>query len=241
MAPTSAEDLGITLDPDGQPYDSRWELRGRTAETRFLTEMHFAGGQVRIMDGNAIQVDPGYFGDEATAVDFADTEVLHVSIVWERTPRDGEVFESVLGVRLDVEGSTVDRWSHFELAYGTDGGVGGVTSQAVIDWAAANPTDDEFFIEDPDFGADYELGDYDGTPGIDTLVFSNGFGDGGFPMSRGFDSSGELVSVLIWDTRYPWRLAVPGGTPPPDVTSREQELIDCMNGTRLIDQYGNCS
>jgi hypothetical protein len=137
------------------------------------------------------------------------------------TPEELEVELDPDGRPYDVQGasdSTVE-WGPFEHAYGTDGGVGAVTSQAVIGVASTPPARDSF-IEDVDHGATYQLFDLDGAPGVDSMIFSNGFGDGGFPLSRGYDEAGEMVAVMIWDNRFPWRLAVPDGTPPPDVTER---------------------
>ena len=59
-------------------------------------------------------------------------------------------------------------------------------------------------------------------------------------MARGVDASGQVVSLYIFDVRYPWRLAIPDGTPPPDVTLREQEYIECLDGTRDVLPNGEC-
>lgn len=85
-----------------------------------------------------------------------------------------------------------------------------------------------------------ENGDLDSVRGPETIVFSNGYGDGAFPLTRGYDDKGDLVAVMIWDTRYPWRLAVPDGEPPADVTEREEQLIECMEGRREVLGDGSC-
>ena len=82
--------------------------------------------------------------------------------------------------------------------------------------------------------------DLDDEPGLDAILFSNGFGDGGFPMSRGYDADGELAAVAIWHLLGPWRLGVPEGEPPPDVTAREQEMRECLAGTREVTDWGHC-
>lgn len=166
------EELGVVLDPSGRAHDVV-HFGDSTIETRFLTALHVAGGRLRVLDGNAIQVNPAFFEDEATAVDFAPDEDLVVS--------------------------------------------------------------------DPDFEATHDLFDFDGSPGIDTLVFANGVGDGAFPMSRGFDAARELASLLVRHPRDPWRLAVPDGTPPTDVSEREVQLRQRLAGTRPLDEFGNCS
>ena len=232
----SAAQLGVQLDATGRPFDAV-NFGDATAETRRLGVMHFPAGEVRIMDGNAVEVDPSFF--DAVSVTF-DVEDLEASIVWVSEEINGQRFETVLGVRLDVGGSTVARWGSFEFAYGTDGGVGAITSQAVRD-RAAQAASEPPFIPNVNYEAPLQLFDVDGIPGSDTLIFSNGFGDGAFPMTRGVDGSGNLVSILIWDTRYPWRLAVPDGIPPRDITTREDQLQECLEGTRPVDQYGHCA
>ncbi len=229
MGPTSPEELGIALDPSGRPYDAPIG-EGTEVEPRLLDRFHITDGRLRVLDGNALEVRPT--NADAHQVDFG-VEELDVRIVWERLTIAGREREDVLGVRVEVPGATVARWGPFEPAYGTDGGVGAITSQAVIDRAEAGP--------DVDLEQVLEVFDLDGEPGPDSMVFHNGFGDGGFPMSRGTDADGELVAMLIWHTRYPWRLAVPDGTPPPDVTEREQQLQECIDGTRLVDEHGRCT
>ena len=49
-------------------------------------------------------------------------------------------------------------------------------------------------------------------------------------MSRGLGADGVLVGLVVWDSRLPWRLGVPDGTPPLDVTTREDGYLDCMSG-----------
>jgi hypothetical protein len=71
------------------------------------------------------------------------------------------------------------------------------------------------------------LNDADEDNKFDTLVFSNGFGDGGFPLSRGLDSEGELVAIVITSQMLPWRLTVPDGVPPPEVTAEEDRIATC--------------
>lgn len=63
---------------------------------------------------------------------------------------------------------------------------------------------------------------------------------GGFPMSNGFDADGRLVEIVLPTLTYPWRLMVPDGTPPADVTKREDELLECLNGDRPVTVAGRC-
>lgn len=235
----TAAELDIGVDEHGRPYDAAYSRYWATGVDReALTTLVIPDGELRVMDGSAIQVDPAFFADEATPVEF-DTAELEASIVW-------EVFEdraarSVFGVIVSVPDTAVDRWEPFEYAYGTDGGVGGITAQSVIDAAAEDSDRGDYFISeaDIDFEAQVNVHDLDGVPGDDAVIFANGYGDGGFPMSRGLDDDGRFVSVAIVDTRYPWRLAIPEGTPPADITTREDELAECLAGDRDVEVVGD--
>lgn len=55
-----------------------------------------------------------------------------------------------------------------------------------------------------------------------------------------FDGEEALAAVAIWHLVGPWRQAIPEGTPPADVTTREQQLIECLAGTRAITNSGWC-
>ncbi len=230
--PMSIDELDIVLDPSGRPYDAgdpeRWADR---VWREPVMQIVAPRGEVLFMDGNSIEVSPSFFIDEATSVVF-DVETLEVDAMYEQ---DGE-FQSVLGIVVSIPGTTVDHWGAFEYGYGTGGGVGGLTTRSVVE------RDEDKRFGSVVSGIDYELQlqtfDADDAPGDETLIFSNGVGDGGFPMSRGFDAEGRLVSAYVFDTRYPWRLAMPAGTPPPTVTERENELAACLAGTRPVISYG---
>jgi hypothetical protein len=139
---------------------------------------------------------------------------------------------------------TVVGWSDWEFGYGTDGGLGGLVTRSVLDRAEEDDWNYEnspinFELEDR-FGEGTSLWDLDGEPGDDLLIFENGFGDGAFPMARGLDADRNTVSLVLWDNRYPWRLAIPDGTPPPTVTDREREFQECRDGERTIGPDGSC-
>lgn len=240
---TLVVDLEVSLDPSGRPYELvvPEDVAIRVEE---LTTLLVPDGNLRVMNGSSIEVDPAFFADESTVVDLGSTVELDVSLI-------REVFEdwtAILGVRIQRPESEVARWGEFEIAYSTDGGVGGVTTVSVIE-RAENEEDDEDGLNpvgrEVMEGWDSEqtdvfVGDLDGIEGNDTLVFLNGYCDGTFPLARGYDSAGDLVAVMIWDTRYPWRLAVPDGDPPPDVTEREDQLVECIDGTREVLGDGTC-
>ena len=53
-------------------------------------------------------------------------------------------------------------------------------------------------------------------------------------MSRGLAPDGELVALVVWHPRIPWRLSIPEGVPPPDVTARERRYSDCLYHLRTV-------
>ena len=229
--PIPASELDVPLDEQGLPYDAPVHP-GVTVETRPLTTLDIAAGGLRVMDGNMLQVLPDTPG---ASVDLGGADGLEVAVIWERYKGR----ESVLGVRVQVPGGgPVQRWDRLRPAYGTDGGVGGITSEAVVRRAEAAG-----FDRWPELELDYEeevyVLDLDGRPGDDSLIFANGYGDGGFPLSEGRDAAGRIVATVIWHPRYPWRLAVPDGAPPPDVVEREREMADCIAGRRPVTIYGD--
>jgi len=145
----------------------------------------------------------------------------------------------VLGVWVGPSDAEVVAWDPFETAYGTDGGLGGIVPASVVTLAQGMSIDSQW-VEEEDFEATYRLHDLDGVPGLETFTFSNGFGDGAFPMSRGRNAEGDVVAVVIWRTDTPWRLAIPEGKPPADVLTQEQNLIECLAGERPILPDGTC-
>ncbi len=234
--PFTPEELDILVDDRGRPYDSGSQRYGpERLEAESLGRFFVPGGHLAVMDGISALLDPGFWADEAILVDF-DVESLEVSIIWERFSRG---YDAVFAVRVDRPGSIVTAWQPLEYAYGTDGGMGAIVSQSTIDAAIlAQPVDDWYIGAEPDWGQDTYLFDLDGRPGNDLLAFSNGYGDGAFPMTRGLDLDGRLASLVIFDMgRNPWRRAFPIGTPPPDVIEREEELIECLAGERPVRQY----
>lgn len=105
------------------------------------------------------------------------------------------------------------------LGFGTDGGDGGV-------WAPGSreeePADDAAAFDAIDAmypGGDSTSGNVctvRSTPdGVDGVVFSAGYGDGGYPTFVGYDVADEIVSVVSYGFVIPWALSGLPGTPPP--------------------------
>lgn len=242
LRPLTADELDIEIDDTGRPYDIErgWYDRGELV-TEAFGSMSVPGGELRIIDGIAADVDLGFFADEATAVQLG-TDIDSVEITLHQlaiTIDDQTTVTQIVAVRLDVPGAApVERWEPYEFAYGTDGGSGGVTSAAVIE-ASIESGDDELDDEDA-FETAPRLDNVLGGDLPDLFVYSNGFGDGSFPMSRGLDRSGALVSIVLPTLTYPWRLMITDGEPPADVTRRENEYLECLRGTRPLTVDGTC-
>jgi hypothetical protein len=118
----------------------------------------------------------------------------------------------------------------------TDGGVGGITTP---EWAAEpkgeqNDVSRLYSSELVDQARPWFVADVDGYEGTDSLVFSNGFGDGHFPSVAGYDAAGRRLEIVLWSASAPRRLAFPQGAPPTQVIGRERELAACLAGRRLV-------
>lgn len=221
----------MTLDDEGVPYEL--PLNDQSITSELIGAFHAPNGILRTMDGGAAQVDPIFFSaDIAPNVDFGAAETFDLSIVWSD--------DVILGVRLDVPDSEVMWWTAFERAYGTDGGVGAIMAESVLTELQANPLGENELLLDFAGSEQYILGDFDGVEGNDTIVFSNGWGDGAFPMTTAYDENDQLVSLFVFDNeRHPWSLVIDEGTPPVDVTSRRTELQDCLAGRRDVIVHWN--
>lgn len=234
--PVGPGDLGIGVDAAGRPFDVPGAAAlGAEVVHEQVGTMVVEDGELRIMDGSALQVDPVFFADEAVSVRL-DGEAVEVTVL-SVARRDGS--PGTVGVRLDVAGDRdVVRWRPFEPAYGTDGGVGGITTPAILDGAGASGP--HGFVPDDIYRDRYYLGAHARPPDPDVFIFGNGVGDGGFPLSVGVDDHGDPVAVLLPSMNHPWRLVVPDGQPPPDVTRREDELLACLTGERPLNRDGAC-
>ncbi len=227
--------LVVTLDPAGRPYDK--PIRpGGTVTRRRLAVLHAPSRQVLFMGGeNTLYVRAGDF----TPMTLAERPGRRypVDAIWLREHYPSGVSNGIVGVAIVERDTPVVRWVEEGPGYGTDAGLGGITT---VEWAA-EPKGDEtamsriYWDELVDQGHQFVAADVDGHEGVDTVVFSNGFGDGGFPSIAGYDPAGRRAQIVLWTVVAPWRLAFPHGTPPRQVTTRERALAGCLAGRRTID------
>lgn len=232
---TTAEALDIELDEDGRPFEIPRSWWADDVVPEIVSQLTVPRGDVVVLDGNALEVDPWFFRDQATSARFG-SETLDLTFFWDG-PASAE-YRSPLAVLVAEPGAEIARWSAFEYGYGTDGGVGAVSAQSVVDAAESLGNREMIAADEVDYEASHQLFDLDEVPGIDSVIFSNGIGDGGYPMVRGFDRGGDLVAIVVWHNRHPWRLVFPEIEPPPTVRDRERELIECMAGERGV-RYGS--
>jgi hypothetical protein len=225
------------FDPNGRPYDVPGPVAKIGGVLR-LGRFHVPEGPILVGDGSSISPEFRPTIQEFSKVASTGSSDWDVSII----PFNG----GATVLRLQKPNTLVEQWSAFESAYGTDGGLGGVTSSVPLGapgWANmtsifgggtlpkvkvvlttgevldAVPAKEEYFS--------LVMNDADEDQQFDTIVFSNGYGDGGFPLSRGLDSAGETVAIVISSQMLPWRLTVPDGSPPPDVRAEENRIATC--------------
>ena len=144
-----------------------------------------------------------------------------------------------MGIVIVERDTPIVRWKILDdAAYVTDGGTGGITTSewALQDKAVRERGQSRLLRQRaPEGPASTSPSDVDGYYGIDTIGFSNGWGDGVFPSIAGYDAAGERVEIVLWTKVVPWRLAFPEGKPPAIVTKTENEFAQCVKGLRKID------
>ncbi len=231
-APSPPAFVDVTLDPAGRPYDVALPV-GATIARRPLAVLHAPSREVIFLGGEAVPyVTTGEYEPMTLAERPGRTYPVHA--IWMDHPSGG----SIVGVVIVERDARVVGWRQLQrVAYGTDGGLGGITT---VEWAAIDKSLDnevqrrweEQLIDE---GRQSFATDADGVEGIDTIAFANGFGDGGFPSIAGYDARGKRSGIVLWTIVAPWRLAFPQGRPPPQVTAREQVLAACLDGRRKVD------
>lgn len=243
MRPSSADELGIALDDRGRPYDNYVGPQGTTTEQRLLGRMTIDRGRLYLMAGESFLVPSVIGSADKTTVNFRTITDLDIHVIWQKPAGpDDEPVESILGIRVGGRDEEVTSWGRFKDGYTTESGLGGVISRTSFEFGRDllepdQPVLEEGLIE----GRLFLLADLTGEPGRDLFLFENGSGRGSYSYAEGFDDDGRLVAIMIWHGRYPWRLAVLEGEPPPDVTEREAELQACIDGRRTIDRWGRCT
>src|SRR5262245_56855730 len=124
--PTTMSPLEVSVDPSGRPYDE-WLRPGATLSTEPLTALTLPGGKAVITDGIQLGWLDGEYADQAG--DLGDGARYPLDAVW----LHDHAYKSVAGLVLVVSDQPVATWSAFESAYGTDGGLGVITSTEYLE------------------------------------------------------------------------------------------------------------
>ncbi len=117
-------------------------------------------------------------------------------------------------------------WSNdARLTIGTDGGDGGFNTgeaPAIDDDSLVDDSVEAFFPKhDSRSGNVCVLRSPARTGVVDTVMFSTGYGDGGYPTVAGRDRTGAVVSLVSYGFVVPWRLSGLPGEPPKEVLDEE--------------------
>lgn len=167
--------------------------------------------------GNGYEAAVGMLGGERLHEVAAPGTTAPVTLAVLDSPSSGRRV-AFLEVRV-APGAPV-RWQEEPtLGFGTDGGDGGVWApdsreEAPADDAAAFASIDAMYPDGD--SASGNVCTVRSTPeGVDGVVFSAGYGDGGYPTFIGYDAADEVVSVVSYGFVIPWALSGLPGTPPP--------------------------
>ena len=234
--PSPTRFLDVTLDAAGRPYDVAIE-RGARIERRPLAVVHAPSRRVLFLGGESVAyVETGEYDPVLLAERPGRRYPVHA--IWIDYPADRkDRTDSIVGAVVVERDTKVVRWRQLRrVAYGTDGGLGGITT---VEWAAKDKELDNVvqrrWEQAFTSGRQSLAVDADGHEGVDTIAFANGFGDGGFPSIAGYDAAGRRARIVLWTIVAPWRLSFPDGAAPRRVHERENALAACLAGHRLID------
>ncbi len=237
----------IAVDDAGRPYDTSLGDFARFERAQ-VTTLDVADGPVGVSPGEMLP----WIGDDDPDViplelERADVTGVRIEVVWGIVdPGDTERRVPAAIVLVADPTTPVAAWDPFVFAYGTDGGSGGLSTadyrrrngdRSVEEREAGAVADDDFLIRAGD--GVFPL-DENGDGRDDVVLFSNGFGDGGWPMSFGRDADDGIVEVAIWHLQGNWHAAFPEGDPPQEILEREGELAECLAGEREILDWGLC-
>jgi hypothetical protein len=220
--------IAVSLDPRGRPYDEHL-APGATVDRLRLMRLHAPTRRVLFMGAKEIgKVRRG----TSRLVLLAERpgHEYPVDAIWLYEP--GQPRKTV-GVVIAERDSPVVRWRQLsDPAYTTYLGVGGITT---IAWSGLpkgtdNPVEQAYWIKLRESQLQTAVVDTDERSGIDTVIFRTGRGDGSYPSFAGFDAAGKRAQIVLWSQSVPWRVAFPEGTPPVQVTRRENHLRSCLHG-----------
>lgn len=228
----SAAELGLELDPDGRPFDRPASVLLSTSEV--LGPIVLPDSSVTAVDGLSLITGEEAFIGTPSIVQLDGATEAEVTVLWKLSsdPESSERDE-IAGARLDVEGRSVDQWeavSPDRVGFS----IGGLTSGRELSPDGTGEGGNLTAFRDH-----VHFGDHDDQPGDDTLIVF-GSENAEFDPYIGFAADGTVASVLVFDDFFSWRLSVFDGTPPEEVTAREDQLLECIAGVRPVTETNNC-
>ncbi|WP_456785720.1 DUF4241 domain-containing protein [Cellulomonas sp. P5_C5] len=183
-----------------------------------VTDLTLPAGLLGFGDG--FEASIGALGGERLREVAAPGTTAPVSLAVLDSPTSGR---RVAFLEVRVAPQPPVRWEEVpSLGFGTDGGDGGVLAPGSLDEpaAASDATFERIEVMYPD--SDSASGNVcvlrSTRDHVDGVVFSSGWGDGGYPTFLGYDSAGQVVSVVSYGFVIPWELSGLPGTGPADAT-----------------------
>ena len=128
-------------------------------------------------------------------------------------------------VEVQVRTTTPVRWVEVRpLLIATDGGDGGFVRGEAPDASDVVAIDDgspqdyvgAFFPNGNSASENVCVQRLSSSGEIDAVLFSTGYGDGGYPTFAGYDASGRVASLVSFGYVLPWRYSGLPGAPPSD-------------------------
>jgi hypothetical protein len=122
-------------------------------------------------------------------------------------------------VEVRIKATPPVSWQDDEqLGIGTDGGDGGFVRGTAPEVGADNPQADDyvdaFFPDGNSASGNVCVLGFSGSGQADSVLFSTGYGDGGYPTFVGRDAQGDIASVVSFGFVLPWAdSGLPGPSP----------------------------
>jgi hypothetical protein len=177
---------------------------------------------VELPSGQLLESGGEYLGDDSTPEPVAAPGSYPYFFVLSRY--DTGARPALAQLVLDRSSPPV-RWERSEhFGFVTDGGMGFIgspESQPFADKRQFNMGAADWFYNALQPGM---CGLFSNDAQSNFVIFDDGYGDGGFPGSPGYDADGKLVAITWWFGTDSWLLAGIPGSPPPDVAA----AIDCQ-------------
>lgn len=230
--PSFLSPIGVSVDPEGRAYDIDYRPGDFTFE--HVGQMSVTNSELHVL--NAYAFSNGLTEHDAVSVFKLDDDAIQASgnmldisvatISWH------ELHMRSVGVRFDTANTEVELWTSFS------------TVACEIVTAPVVTAEHHLLFGErpaglrPEVESDWELIDIDEDGVIDS--FGAPFAPTCASATVGLNADGAAVSFVLWYGEVPWRLGIPDGIPPPEVTKAEQAYQDCLDRTTPTYPGGWC-